>query len=606
MFGKNEIVGQKFFSDAKKDELFVTSMFFTLQGEGPFAGKPALFIRLAKCNLACSFCFVGTTKISMANGSRKMIKDVCVGDEVVSWDGEQFVKKRVTNTFKNNTEEDIFKISYGSRKAWLTGDHPILVSDKGWVKAKDLKEGDVLVEYDNSKRMSMFNPSRMGYHTPMTEEARKNASKKLSAKWKEGEFREANTNRMKTNNPMKDPEIAFKSHCNRHDIYKKTGLESTFEKICEDLDIKYVGDSYKNFHVGWKVPDFIVPGTNKLIEIWAADAPWAEYRDENWIKNRKDHFEENGYEVLMYPLVQSDLKKDNHKHIKERVARFINNGIKVKSIDKVESRAAHVRLFGSKDAPKTVYNFEVEDTHTYVANGLVVHNCDTFFDDGDWLTFDEIEKRVESTIDDYFDSRPSWTKHDNDTKKKMVLVMTGGEPTLQANLGPFLEKMNNVFENTQIESNGIVHQSSIPNETTMVISPKCVEKRGVATKYIKPNFKNIEIADCLKFVMSHDPDSPYSSIPDWALEFAQQGKPVYISPMNIYNDEPKKSKELRNSGKNRIEMEDRSRVDEVISFWEEGLLDMEENKKNHEYAAKYCIENGCIMNLQMHLYASLA
>ena len=37
MFGKNEIVGQKFFKDA--DGLYyVTSMFLTLQGEGPFAG----------------------------------------------------------------------------------------------------------------------------------------------------------------------------------------------------------------------------------------------------------------------------------------------------------------------------------------------------------------------------------------------------------------------------------------------------------------------------------------------------------------------------------------------------------------------------------------
>ena len=56
MFGTNEIIGKKYFKDVKENTLMVTSMFFTLQGEGPYAGMPALFIRLAKCNLDCSFC----------------------------------------------------------------------------------------------------------------------------------------------------------------------------------------------------------------------------------------------------------------------------------------------------------------------------------------------------------------------------------------------------------------------------------------------------------------------------------------------------------------------------------------------------------------------
>lgn len=36
--------------------LSIAKIFYTLQGEGPLAGRPAVFIRLAGCNLACTWC----------------------------------------------------------------------------------------------------------------------------------------------------------------------------------------------------------------------------------------------------------------------------------------------------------------------------------------------------------------------------------------------------------------------------------------------------------------------------------------------------------------------------------------------------------------------
>lgn len=52
MFGKNPI--RPILRDPLN--LAVEDVFYTIQGEGPFAGCPALFIRLAGCNLACHFC----------------------------------------------------------------------------------------------------------------------------------------------------------------------------------------------------------------------------------------------------------------------------------------------------------------------------------------------------------------------------------------------------------------------------------------------------------------------------------------------------------------------------------------------------------------------
>ena len=237
--------------------------------------------------------------------------------------------------------------------------------------------------------------------------------------------------------------------------------------------------------------------------------------------------------------------------------------------------------------------------------------CDTFFDDGDWMTYDEIDKKISQTILDYWNKRdpfkqaPTWVTRDGITFPNVVLVMTGGEPLLQENISAFMKYQLKYFKEVQVESNGIP-DTVVPEGVTLVCSPKCMEKKGVAIKYFAPSKTILDRADCLKFVMSADPESPYSTIPDWALEWRNRtGKPIYVSPMNVYNSFPQKIKLLR-AEKGTITMEERSSVDEVISFWEPGLLNLEANQRNHEYTGQYCIENGLRLNLQQHLYASLA
>jgi organic radical activating enzyme len=53
MFGDNPVRQQEL---ENGQGLWVQEVFYTLQGEGPFSGHPAVFVRLAGCNLSCFWC----------------------------------------------------------------------------------------------------------------------------------------------------------------------------------------------------------------------------------------------------------------------------------------------------------------------------------------------------------------------------------------------------------------------------------------------------------------------------------------------------------------------------------------------------------------------
>lgn len=55
MFGKNES-HRPYDPQLGYHQLSVHSVFDTVQGEGPWAGYPAVFVRLQHCNLRCTFC----------------------------------------------------------------------------------------------------------------------------------------------------------------------------------------------------------------------------------------------------------------------------------------------------------------------------------------------------------------------------------------------------------------------------------------------------------------------------------------------------------------------------------------------------------------------
>jgi organic radical activating enzyme len=249
---------------------------------------------------------------------------------------------------------------------------------------------------------------------------------------------DATRHRMLTNNPMKNPATAIRAFQNRKDRGKMTRVEKLVMSLGAEYGLKFVGGG--DLVVGFKVPDFIVEGTNKLVESWAADKTEDWGRTADWQNKRRLLYAENGYEVLFLE-VPPGIGKEKQKDLKRKIAEYVYNGVVVTEVLKVTPEATPkiwARLAGTKDLPVRVYNFEVEGTHTYVANSMVVHNCDTDYSVHSRKSVKEIVREVVSVA----------------TPAVKWVWLTGGEPTIH-NLQPLLSELHSVGLRVALATAGV-------------------------------------------------------------------------------------------------------------------------------------------------------
>jgi len=519
MFGTNSITKPEYFEG--KEELLVKSVFRTIQGEGPYSGIPAIFVRLGKCNLRCWFCFSGKTNIAMGDGSKKKISEVSVGDQVMAYDQEtsSFKPGKVTRVYENEVDELLRLKTDRNGPVHCTPDHPFLVKDKGWVKAENLEQGDVIIHYTNSDRMKICNPMynesslSKAVATAKANGAHEASSVRLSARYDDSEFRAKLVDRMTNNNPMKNPETALKSFTSSKRKKHKTGIERKFEEIVEGLPIEFVG--HGDLVVGNKVPDFVITGQNKVIEVWSSSAPYSVKRNEAWIKERSKLFEQHGYKSLFIPIpnISKSDRDSEYNKIRKSVSDFIYNGETVVSVGRVRKSAlrnsseqkAWVRLAGGKDKSCKVHNLEVEKYNTYVAEHKVVHNCDEDFErDLAYCSVDELFNSIQEA------------KENSNIK---LVVITGGEPTLQHKaLQPLIYELVNTGHTVQIETAGTVN--CVLFGADIVVSPKTSKLLLYPTNRI--------IA--YKYVVEGNTSFDKDGIPINKAKPHSKAVPVYLSP----------------------------------------------------------------------------
>jgi hypothetical protein len=94
-------------------------------------------------------CFVAGTAISLGDGAYRMIEEIAVGEEVLSWDDGELVKARVTEIFHHEPDEApaILVVNDGIE---VTPEHSFLVNGE-WTPIGRARIGDMLTTEDGEE-----------------------------------------------------------------------------------------------------------------------------------------------------------------------------------------------------------------------------------------------------------------------------------------------------------------------------------------------------------------------------------------------------------------------------------------------------------------------
>ncbi|MEM3313400.1 MAG: radical SAM protein, partial [Thermoplasmatales archaeon] len=142
---------------------------------------------------------------------------------------------------------------------------------------------------------------------------------------------------------------------------------------------------------------------------------------------------------------------------------------------------------------ETINHFETE-THNYVSDSFLSHNCDTKY------SYSGGEKRtVESLLEE---ASLYGTK---------FVSVTGGEPLLQPEVYPLMQKLLDNEYTVILETSGSISIEDVPTEDNMIIS---MDIKTPSSKMVEHNlYENIELLgkkDYLKFVIADDRDFQFS------------------------------------------------------------------------------------------------
>lgn len=367
-------------------------------------------------------CYLADTVISSPDRN-KSIKDYKIGEKVFDHNGDiQFV----TNTFIREYNGELIKISsYGIPAFKVTSEHPILVYReieneteaseenfinniivvkkhkkktqtriKKWIKAKDVKLGDWLLTPKLKYNHKPFENLDYGKINPQS----LNIPKQINAPdddiaWMFGFY-------IGDGNTTSNHKVSFTFSSGEKYIvdklitaFDKLGLEITFKDFgtytrahCYSSILSRCFDKwFGKYSTDRQIPEFLITqGWNMEAVIEGI------YNADGFISgnNKKISMSNKGLILQIRHLLINDDKHPS-MHLQKRYGSAYPNGSDCYAIS-ISDRTRHltsvheeyycnpIRKIESSIEKCTVYNLEVSNTHTYIADGVVSHNCMSF------------------------------------------------------------------------------------------------------------------------------------------------------------------------------------------------------------------------------------
>jgi pyruvate formate lyase activating enzyme len=369
-------------------------------------GTDIFSISTTGCNWLCH---PKGTKILMADAVQKNIEEIIPGDSLWSYETEngfKIVPSVVTHTGTRTAE--IYEVQYGSRgegRFYATKEHPILTQE-GWKELGQLKERDLILKvwYQNTpewkaKRYNSIKNSTFTCGVCSTEivgfsawNTHRGKCYTKGLKWTE-QHMAAVRKLMLTNNPMKDVAIAKKmSETSKarfladpnHPWHKNverlqqwlhkhpSQSQRLLYKILDEIGVQYLPEHRIKVEQkvegskSYYIVDAAILGSKLDIEIDG----WWHYNSEQVVQGdriRDKTLEVNGWNILR---ISGSYIYNHPEEVKALIVERISPVIR-----KNKRAWLAVKSVRPTDRFEQVFSLECIPNHNYVADGILVHNC---------------------------------------------------------------------------------------------------------------------------------------------------------------------------------------------------------------------------------------